>query len=113
MDASQLTGSCSSYARKYSMCGLFAIDDNKDPDTEEFQCKEQKRVNANSGQDSMKQAALKGLNERVKALGVSAGEVTNIIHRQYNKPSSKEMSTNEIADLANNLKKFIDMGMGA
>ena len=113
MDASQLTGSCSSYARKYSMCGLFAIDDNKDPDTEEFQGKDQKPVNANSGQDSMRQAALKGLNERVKALGVSAGEVTNIIHRQYNKANSKEMTANEVADLVNNLKKYIDMGMGA
>lgn len=32
MDASQLTGSTSSYARKYALNGLFAIDDNKDSD---------------------------------------------------------------------------------
>jgi hypothetical protein len=32
MDASQLTGSTSSYARKYALNGLFAIDDNKDAD---------------------------------------------------------------------------------
>jgi len=32
MDASQLTGSTSSYARKYSLNGLFAIDDSKDAD---------------------------------------------------------------------------------
>jgi hypothetical protein len=67
----------------------------------------------NNGQDAMKQAALKGLSERVKALGVSNTEVTNIIHRQYNKASSKEMSVNEVADLANNLEKFVKMGMGA
>ena len=32
MDASQVTGSTSSYARKYALNGLFAIDDTKDAD---------------------------------------------------------------------------------
>lgn len=33
MDASQLTGSTSSYARKYALNGLFCIDDTKDSDS--------------------------------------------------------------------------------
>lgn len=33
MDASQVTGAASSYARKYALNGLFAIDDNKDSDS--------------------------------------------------------------------------------
>jgi len=32
MDASQVTGAASSYARKYALSGLLAIDDNKDAD---------------------------------------------------------------------------------
>lgn len=32
-DASQITGASSSYARKYALAGLFALDDNKDPDS--------------------------------------------------------------------------------
>lgn len=32
-DASQITGSASSYARKYALNGLFGIDDTKDADT--------------------------------------------------------------------------------
>jgi hypothetical protein len=32
MDGSQVTGASSSYARKYALNGLFAIDDNKDSD---------------------------------------------------------------------------------
>lgn len=32
MDASQITGTSSSYARKYALNGLFAIDDNQDSD---------------------------------------------------------------------------------
>lgn len=35
MDSSQLTGSTSSYARKYALNGLLLIDDAKDADTEE------------------------------------------------------------------------------
>lgn len=33
MDSSQITGSASSYARKYALNGLFCIDDTKDADT--------------------------------------------------------------------------------
>lgn len=33
MDLAQVTGSVSSYARKYALNGLFAIDDNKDSDS--------------------------------------------------------------------------------
>ena len=36
MDGSQITGTASSYARKYALNGLFVIDDNKDADTDEY-----------------------------------------------------------------------------
>ena len=36
MDESQVTGTASSYARKYALNGLFLIDDTKDADTDEF-----------------------------------------------------------------------------
>jgi hypothetical protein len=32
MDEAQVTGSSSSYARKYALCGLLAIDESEDPD---------------------------------------------------------------------------------
>lgn len=35
MDDSQVTGTASSYARKYALSGLFLIDDTKDADTDE------------------------------------------------------------------------------
>ena len=37
MSEAQVTGACSSYARKYAVQGIFAIDDSKDPDTESYQ----------------------------------------------------------------------------
>ena len=36
MDEAQITGTASSYARKYALNGLFCIDDTKDPDTNEY-----------------------------------------------------------------------------
>jgi len=40
MDLAQVTGAASSYARKYALSGLFAIDDNKDSDTNEHKKQE-------------------------------------------------------------------------
>jgi len=37
MDSAQITGAASSYARKYALGGLFCLDDNKDPDSNEHQ----------------------------------------------------------------------------
>ena len=37
MDESQITGTASSYARKYALNGLYLIDDTKDADTDEYQ----------------------------------------------------------------------------
>lgn len=44
MDDSQITGTASSYARKYALNGLFAIDDTKDADTNEHKQQEQKHL---------------------------------------------------------------------
>lgn len=44
MDASQVTGAASSYARKYALNGLFAIDDNKDSDFTNTQTREPKKA---------------------------------------------------------------------
>lgn len=46
MDDSQVTGTASSYARKYALNGLFLLDDTKDADTDEYQ----KTVREQSGE---------------------------------------------------------------
>lgn len=52
MDESQITGATSSYARKYALNGLYAIDDNKDADTDEHK---QQQENAPKKQQAQKQ----------------------------------------------------------
>lgn len=44
MDHSQITGTASSYARKYALNGLYLIDDTKDADTDEYQKQNNKQV---------------------------------------------------------------------
>ena len=56
MDDSQITGATSSYARKYALNGLYAIDDNKDADTDEHK---QQQENAPKKQQGQKQQAQK------------------------------------------------------
>lgn len=55
MDASQITGTASSYARKYALNGMFLIDDAKDPDSDEYQ----KEQNARSQKAEKKAPAKK------------------------------------------------------
>ena len=43
-DASQITGTASSYARKYALNGLFLIDDTKDADTDEAHIEREARA---------------------------------------------------------------------
>ena len=59
MDGSQITGTASSYARKYALNGLFCIDDTKDADTDEFhkQMEESKRKVKESPKKSAEELA--------------------------------------------------------
>ena len=58
MDGSQITGTASSYARKYALNGLFLIDDTKDADTDEYH-------NQNEQKKLVTKAQIKKLGELV------------------------------------------------
>ena len=53
MDASQITGTASSYARKYALNGMFLIDDTKDADTDEYQKQTKQEVPSMSSLKAM------------------------------------------------------------
>lgn len=54
LDGAQLTGSTSSYARKYALNGLFLIDDTKDADTDEYKVESDAKAKKDA-KDSEKQ----------------------------------------------------------
>lgn len=112
MDESQLTGSCSSYARKYSLCGLFAIDDNKDADTEEFHNKTQNQPPEVNQQEKFRNIAIKEMTERMKELEVDKNVASALCGVKFNKLSVSELTTNEICIFTNNLKEWIEEQKG-
>ena len=64
MDGSQITGASSSYARKYALNGLFAIDDNADSDTtNDGQHQTQQQSQTQAQQQSSNQFNSNDLNE--------------------------------------------------
>lgn len=69
MDSAQITGATSSYARKYAMNGLLAIDDTKDADATNTHGAEDKKATKNVRSDFEKEATAqkKALNSAVKA----------------------------------------------
>ena len=127
MDDSQITGTASSYARKYALNGLFAIDDTKDADTDQYKQQTNgsnspqnrpqasakqnagtyKGSAANNATDEMRAKAIKSLNAEIERTGVASSEVAAIAKAKYGKASVKEMTTGQICDLANNLEKFL------
>lgn len=52
MDGSQITGTASSYARKYCLNGLYCIDDTKDADTDEYRAQQERKPQENKPQGS-------------------------------------------------------------
>jgi hypothetical protein len=72
MDASQITGSTSSYARKYALNGLFAIDDAKDSDAtnkhENYKKKEKQHVNEDKKREYLEKMQKSNSIEELKEL---------------------------------------------
>lgn len=62
MDAAQVTGATSSYARKYCLNGLFGIDDSKDADTDEHK-NQQNNAKPQPASKPTPQAVLKAFTE--------------------------------------------------
>jgi hypothetical protein len=51
MDGSQITGTASSYARKYCLNGLYCIDDTKDADTDEYRAQQERKPQESKPQE--------------------------------------------------------------
>lgn len=58
MDEAQITGSASSYARKYALNGLFLLDDTKDADTEEYQTESKPKATKKASEEPKANVAL-------------------------------------------------------
>ena len=113
MDESQVTGTASSYARKYALNGLLAIDDNRDADTDEYQQQTSKApVKASHNEDVMAKAK-RQLKAEVDRIGCTWDEVRAISGVKLGKTETKGMSAGEVSNLAANLEKWIEESASA
>lgn len=133
MTESQLTGTAESYAKKRALGNLFAIDDTKDPDSNEFQKETSSRAaggrsggnagnytnHGGNGAQTGAQAAKtandpydrKHLNARLmeefQRTGASSAEMTAVIKAKYGKDSAKALSELDLKDLCDNLETYL------
>ena len=109
MDGPQVTGTSSSYARKYALNGLFCIDDTKDADTDEYKTETSERSKAQESakrQEEQKYKTLTDLSHKAKGDGITGEDIKNIITFKYKKRSSKELTFAQCADLLKNYSKY-------
>ena len=66
MDGSQVTGTASSYARKYALNGLFDIDDTKDADTDEYVQKTANKANGQAKQENRNKSVTDAVQSEAK-----------------------------------------------
>lgn len=77
MDASQITGSASSYARKYALNGLFCIDDVKDADTRDNR-EEGTTRRTESKMDYINDVKVRSIVDRANNDGVDTDKLCNL-----------------------------------
>ncbi len=83
-DDAQITGACSSYARKYALCGLFAIDDSKaDPDNAD-------NTKRGTAEDPSKRSAAKPSSTASKPAPPSTAAPTPAAKKAEEKPLIQE-----------------------
>lgn len=101
MDGSQITGTASSYARKYALNALFLIDDTKDSDSEESARQQQGQQGARKQQQqSPWQQMLSAFYGKCDARGFDPGETWGMMLRDLGFTELTEYSQKPMVDAA-------------
>ncbi len=98
MDLSQLTGSTSSYARKYALNGLFSIDDTKDSDATNDGSKAPSKVSEKQIKRLIAIAIKKGYN---------AEQLSGMVYKKYQK-ATNDLTKEEYDVIVSGLEKLAD-----
>lgn len=111
MDASQITGAASSYARKYALNGIFLIDDAKDADTNEYQ--KQQKQGANTKQqtqyinDNQLQQIYNGINRLAQMTNQNPDIVASGILVRYNINDFRAVPSGYFNEVVNYIKSLM------
>ena len=110
MDASQVTGASSSYARKYALNGLLAIDDNKDADTDEFAKQQQ---NKGTNKPITKKESIKTISvpqqKRLFALANNRTDVVKNVITRYKYDKTEQIKVSDYDQICTEIEAEINM----
>lgn len=101
MDDSQITGTASSYARKYALNGLFNIDDTKDADTDEFV----KVMNKENKPEKIDERKNKALVSSIENAGIKDEKVMEIL-KQFGYENTKDILLKDYMKIVNKFKEL-------
>ena len=108
MDGSQITGTASSYARKYCLNGLFCLDDTKDADTDEFHEATNKTFGKPAAKPVEKKTAKSKVDTLKQLIARKGGNIGAML--QYFKVSSvEELSETDLDRAIGQLEKKADI----
>jgi hypothetical protein len=126
MSPGQATGAAVSYARKYALGGMFAIDNEQDIDSQEYQQKRSQTAQNGAGRaqnakpnnytkaptkasqnDDLMAKAKKQLKAEVDRIGCTWDEVKAISGVKIGKVKTEEMTVGEVSQLAAKLEQWI------
>ena len=97
MDGSQVTGSSSSYARKYALNGMFAIDDTKDSDFTNTTVKGDNSV--------LSEAQIKRLLAIASKVNISADDVKKVVAKTFGVQDLRKMNKQQYDEICSRLEK--------
>src|SRR5699024_6348275 len=102
-DLSQITGTASSYARKYALNGLYLIDDTKDADTDEY------RNQGNKAPKSASQAEIGNLKKEIIAFSkLMTGQGKDVkpeqVEQTLNITDYTKLNSEDVKEAVNKLK---------
>ena len=117
MDESQITGTASSYARKYALNGLFLLDDTKDADSDEHHVEaEEKQKRAKEEEEHSKAV------EDISKMKISKIKVDSLANKAvadnvplkrilelYKVPDIESMTEKQYRNCMDNWKKIVEM----
>ena len=110
MDDSQITGTASSYARKYALNGLFLLDDTKDADSDEYKKENDEKAQMKKDEAEAEKIAKQKISEvKIKALvsrceeeGVSTDKILNL----YKVSSFADLTERQFSNIHTNWEKI-------
>lgn len=97
MDGSQVTGSSSSYARKYALNGMFAIDDTKDSDFTNTTVK--------GDNSALSEAQIKRLLAIASKVNISADDVKKVVAKTFGVQDLRKMNKQQYEEICSRLEK--------